>query len=361
MVAIMSNTIEKQLKPEEFAEILCEDLKLPHAHFVPLIASEIKSQVQENFSHFPSQCLPLTSARGSPSDNGSKDDQELRILIKLDITLYNYSLVDQFEWDIMCKRNDPELFAQVMVKELGLDSEFISAISHSIREQVQVFASALLLLDYKFDGSRVTDEELGSLVMPPLEYANLLRPMSDMNKYGPKYVLASSVSDKIAKDAQRDRRRQRRQTNRSRRNLSKVETQKTIRTPIGLYHNASVALSAGFILSGSQPRELHTELAEKYKNYVEKENHSHELVRVRTLPHHSSPEKTIWRCMVCQKTRAETEIIRMENLCNKCGLYFSHHGSLPVVNNSSSSMQKVTYPSLYINNLDYLNRLIKKR
>jgi hypothetical protein len=355
------------LKPEEFAEILCEDLKLPHAHFVPLISSEIKSQVQENFTHFPSQCLPLMSPQGNPIDTGSKDDQEIRILIKLDITLANYSLVDQFEWDIMCKRNDPELFAENMVKELGLDFEFISAISHSIREQVQAFASALLLIDYGFDGSPVNDEELSSLVMPPVDDSNLLRTVSDMTKYGPQYVITGSISDKMEKDAQRDARRRRRQTNRSRRTLAardKFESLKTMRTPVGLFHNASIALNAGFVQSGSQPKELHTELAEKYQEYVEKEKKKHELVRIRTLPQ-STPEKTIWRCLGCQKTRSETDIVRTgpngeRNLCNQCGLYFSRHRSIPVVNNSSSMQKAVTYPSLYIN-IDYLKDLLSQR
>lgn len=360
--------LENELKPESFAEILCEDLKLPHT-FIPLISSEIKSQVQENFTHFPSKCLPWTSAQGNPTDNGSKDDQELRILIKLDITLSNYSLVDQFEWDIMCKRNDPELFAEHLVRELGLDCEFISAIAHSIREQVQSFASSLLLLDYGFDGSPITNEGLSSVIMPPVNHSNILRPVNDMDTYGPKYIMASSISDKMERDAKRDARRKRRQTQRSRRSIltvpDKMEPQKTIRTPIGLYNNAIVALNAGFVQSGSKPIELHPDLAEQYKTYVQKEDQKHELIRIRTLPH-SKPEKEIWRCLGCQKTELETKILRvgpdgLKSLCNQCGLYFVRYGEVPNGTNSSFYKKFVAYPSLYINNIKYINRLIQNR
>ena len=341
---------------------------MPHAHFVPLIASEIKSQVQDNFSQFPSKCLPWTSAQGSLIDNGEKDDQELRILIKLDITLANYSLVDQFEWDIMCKRNDPELFAELMVKELGLDSEFISAISHSIREQVQLFASALLLHDYGFDGSPVIDEELGPLIMPPIDDSTLIRPVNEMEVYGPKYT-ANSVSDKMEKDSQRDARRKRRQTQRSRRAITvpdKIEAQKTQRTPVGIYHNANAALNAGFIQSGSKPKSLHPIIAQQYKELVDMENQRHELVRMRTLPN-SNPEKVIWRCLSCQKSQSKTSIIRVgpndrKNLCNECGLYFARHGTVPLISEKSLDKGKfVKYPPLYINNIDYVNDLVQKR
>lgn len=48
----------------------------------------------------------------------------------------NISLVDQFEWDMSEKQNDPEEFALKLCAELGLGGEFVTAIAYSIRGQL---------------------------------------------------------------------------------------------------------------------------------------------------------------------------------------------------------------------------------
>ena len=50
-------------------------------------------------------------------------DEDMRITIKLDITVGQHNLVDQFEWDINCPDNNPEKFAEVLCKELNLSGE----------------------------------------------------------------------------------------------------------------------------------------------------------------------------------------------------------------------------------------------
>ncbi|EPQ26659.1 uncharacterized protein PFL1_05639 [Pseudozyma flocculosa PF-1] len=62
--------------------------------------------------------------------------EELRMVIKLDITVGSMNLVDQFEWD--AGETDPtaaETFAEAFAADLGLPGEFRTAIAHSIREQ----------------------------------------------------------------------------------------------------------------------------------------------------------------------------------------------------------------------------------
>ena len=51
---------------------------------------------------------------------------ELRILIKLNVTVGNVSLIDQFEWDINRYNEsvDPEWFSEILTAELGLTGEF---------------------------------------------------------------------------------------------------------------------------------------------------------------------------------------------------------------------------------------------
>jgi len=104
---VLSETL---LTPEKFADIICSDNKI-HPRFAPLIAGSIKQQLSEFIPHVP-----------------TNDAEELRIIIKLDITVGDICLIDQFEWDINCPKNIPEQFAEVMTSELGLSNEFKSVL-----------------------------------------------------------------------------------------------------------------------------------------------------------------------------------------------------------------------------------------
>jgi len=44
--------------------------------------------------------------------------------LQLDITIDDYCLIDQFEWDINDEANSPELFAEKLVTELGIANDF---------------------------------------------------------------------------------------------------------------------------------------------------------------------------------------------------------------------------------------------
>jgi hypothetical protein len=100
------NFTESLMTPEKFAEIICFDNKL-HPRFVPLISASIKQQLAEFIPHVPTEAA-----------------DELRIIIKLDITIGEVALIDQFEWDINCPKNSPEQFAEIMATELSLSNEF---------------------------------------------------------------------------------------------------------------------------------------------------------------------------------------------------------------------------------------------
>ena len=221
-------------------------------------------------------------------------------------------------------------------------------------------------MDYSFDGGPVNDDELSTFIMPTLNNSNLLRPLTDMTLFGPKYD-QNSTSEKMERDAQRDARRKRRQTQRSRRAIvapEKIEPQKTERTAVGLYHNATLALNEGFILSGSRPKELDSVIAKIYQDYVEQENQKHELIRRRATPN-SAAKIRIWRCLGCQKRPFETPVIRIgpansRNLCNDCGLSFIRIGKIKS-GRMSGDRELVTLPPLFINDVNYLDTLIKSR
>lgn len=91
----------------------------------------VKEEVPEETGEFHHFRAPTEEAEneGEPleiNDNTLETKQgfELRTIIKLDITVGNWELVDQFEWDISYPQNSPEEFASKLAKDLGLSGEF---------------------------------------------------------------------------------------------------------------------------------------------------------------------------------------------------------------------------------------------
>ncbi|KAE9537614.1 hypothetical protein AGLY_006637 [Aphis glycines] len=113
------NKNESLITPEQFAEVLCDDLDLNPLPFVPAIAQSIRQQI-EAFNN----------------DNILDEQHDQRVIIKLNIHVGNTSLVDQVEWDMGEKDNSPEQFAMKLCAELGLGGEFVTAIAYSIRGQL---------------------------------------------------------------------------------------------------------------------------------------------------------------------------------------------------------------------------------
>lgn len=113
------NRNESLISPEQFAEVMCDDLDLNPINFVAAIAQAIKQQVD-----------------AFPTNNLLEEQTDQRVIIKLNIHVGNISLVDQFEWDMSEERNSPEEFALKLCGELGLGGEFVTAIAYSIRGQL---------------------------------------------------------------------------------------------------------------------------------------------------------------------------------------------------------------------------------
>ena len=114
------NKNESMISPEQFAEVLCDDLDLNPVTFVPAIALSMRNQIEA----YPNE----------PTILDGVCDQ--RVLIKLNIHVGNTSLVDQVEWDMAERDNNPEEFAVKLCAELGLGGEFVTAIAYSIRGQL---------------------------------------------------------------------------------------------------------------------------------------------------------------------------------------------------------------------------------
>lgn len=174
------NKNEISITPEQFAEILCDDLELPTAAFVPAIAQSIRQQIEA----YPTETI---------LDN--QTDQ--RVLIKLNIHVGNISLVDQFEWDLSEKQQTPEQFAMKLCSELGLGGEFVTTIAYSIRGQLSWHQKT-----YAF-----SEASLSALDFP-------FRPQNDADQFSPFLeTLTDAEMEKKIRDQDRNTRRMRRLAN----------------------------------------------------------------------------------------------------------------------------------------------------
>lgn len=111
------NLNEPYLTVESFARILVNDNQLSQ-NFELEIISQMKKQIS-SYKKFD-----------------KIEGEELLKVIKLDIRIGDMEYRDQIEWDVSNPENDPEEFAIKVCSDMGLGTEFILPIVHSIREQI---------------------------------------------------------------------------------------------------------------------------------------------------------------------------------------------------------------------------------
>ncbi|OZJ05621.1 hypothetical protein BZG36_01506 [Bifiguratus adelaidae] len=119
--AFLWNMNEPYLTPEHFAEMLCEDLEIPSSKFSQIISKEIRAQVSE-FAGINEMPMP---------------DTDNRTVVNLDLQVGRVNLRDRFEWDLSPSvYNSPEAFSRLLAADLAIGGEFVSLITHGIREQI---------------------------------------------------------------------------------------------------------------------------------------------------------------------------------------------------------------------------------
>ncbi|KAF2747063.1 SNF5-domain-containing protein [Sporormia fimetaria CBS 119925] len=196
-----------------FAENMVEDFRLPpelRGHVAQYIHREINEQIQDYYPHASLEEEPLDPHLPYTA---YKND-EMRILIKLNITIGQHALVDQFEWELNNPLNSPEEFARQMACDLSLSGEFTTAIAHSIREQCQMFTKSLYITGHPFDGRPVEDADVRDNFLPsPLP--SVFRPMQSAKDYQPYlYALSEADLERTELSIMREQRRQKRSVNR---------------------------------------------------------------------------------------------------------------------------------------------------
>lgn len=201
------------VSPIQFAEGLIEDFHIPvdqRRTFLEQIHSSMVEQIQDFHPHLFIEEEPLDPHL--PYLAYKNDD--MRILVKLNITIGRHSLVDQFEWDINNPTNSPEEFARNMAADLCLSGEFMTSIAHSIREQTQTFTKSLFITGHSFDGRTVEDLDLRD-AMQPSPIPTPFRAYQQAREFAPFFYELNEADLERTEDAfSREQRQQKRSVNR---------------------------------------------------------------------------------------------------------------------------------------------------
>jgi SWI/SNF-related matrix-associated actin-dependent regulator of chromatin subfamily B member 1 len=207
------NLYDRTTSPDYFAEKLVEDFSLQVENCRPLIIL-VSQALQEQINDYYPQVFLDEDALDPHLPYSAYKNDEMRILIKLNITIGQNTLIDQFEWELNNPWNSPEEFAKQMTCDLSLAGEFTTAIAHSIREQCQLFSKSLYITGHAFDGRPVEDPDLKDGFLPsPLP--TTFRPYQSAKDYTPYlYELNEADLERTELSISREQRRQKRSTNR---------------------------------------------------------------------------------------------------------------------------------------------------
>lgn len=227
----MWNLNEKTYPVHFFVENMFEDFHFPH-QYIQSVTNSITEQLQDFQPHQYPQDARHVIGNGDVTRN-----EDMRVVVRLDITVGQHNLIDQFEWDINDSLNSPEEFAATMCAELSLSGEFATAIAHAIHEQTQVFSKSLLLLGHTFDQRPVDDEDIRREICAPLPDGSIMRPKNSVNEYSPAlFEISEAELSRLDKDKDRDSRQKRRQGRAGRRGAPSLpdfkKVVRTFRTPV---------------------------------------------------------------------------------------------------------------------------------
>ncbi|KAK7887938.1 SWI/SNF chromatin-remodeling complex subunit [Exophiala xenobiotica] len=207
------NINDRTTSLDYFAEKLVEDFSLEVQHCRPLVQA-VATSIRDQITDYCPQIFTDEESSEPLLPYFAYKNDEMRILIKLNITIGQNTLIDQFEWEINDPYNSPEEFARQMTNDLSLAGEFTTAIAHSIREQCQLFSKSLHITGYPFDGRPIEDPDLRENFLPsPIPVT--FRPYQAAKDYSPYlYELNEADLERTELSISREQRRQKRSTNR---------------------------------------------------------------------------------------------------------------------------------------------------
>ncbi|RDW59479.1 SNF5-domain-containing protein [Coleophoma cylindrospora] len=207
------NYHDRVISKELFAAQLVEDLGLTMPAAEPVF-EQVKHQIGEQLMDFYPPPFIEEPALDPELPYSAYKNDEMRILIKLNITIGSTTLEDKFEWDINNPLNSPEEFARGMSSDLSLSGEFTTAIAHCIREQSQLFTRSLYIVGHEMDGRPLEDADLVAAFLPS-PIPSVFRPQQQAKEFQP-YLYEITEADLERNEVifSREQRRQKRSVNR---------------------------------------------------------------------------------------------------------------------------------------------------
>jgi SWI/SNF-related matrix-associated actin-dependent regulator of chromatin subfamily B protein 1 len=207
------NLHDRLIHIDLFAMQLVEDMGLKPPAFQPVF-EQVVQQIREQLNDFYPFAFSEEDALDPELPYSAYKNDEMRILIKLNITIGQHTLVDQFEWEINNPLNSPEEFAANMARDMSLSGEFTTAIAHCIREQSQLFTRSLYSVGHPFDGRPIEDPDLVmAFLQSPLP--TVFRPQQQAKDYQPYlYEMTDTDLERNETILSREQRRQKRSINR---------------------------------------------------------------------------------------------------------------------------------------------------
>lgn len=207
------NLHDRLIPVDLFSAQLVEDMGLKAPLDRP-VYDQVQQQIRDQLNDFFPMVYSEEDALDPELPYSAYKNDEMRILIKLNITIGTVTLVDQFEWEINNPINSPEDFARVMAHDLSLSGEFTTAIAHCIREQTQLFTRSLYSIGHPFDGRPVEEPDLVAAFLPsPLP--TVFRPQQQAKDYSPYlYEMSEAEMEKNEGAFLREQRKQKRSVNR---------------------------------------------------------------------------------------------------------------------------------------------------
>eukprot|EP00871_Galdieria_phlegrea_P004403 jgi/Galph1/4964/GphlegSOOS_G3643.1 len=328
-----------------FARTVVVDTSLPHSA-EELIVSSIKEQV----------------ANYVPYRTPEEESGERRHILKLDIRIGKIVVRDQFEWDRNNSDNSPEEFAQVLCMDLGLSQEFVPAISHAIREQLQelaehpftrclqgyvpssgVYRKPETLSQWQPSVEILTEEQLEKLERRETRDARVARrskgremvrsgtgttisyPEPNVRKRPLRTINGGyEVSNSFNRGRLTDNNEDERPLHQR---ISKVPKPQTSQTPVDLIY--SNPYKSNFL----RKPELQTITTSRMQTFRSTVHPTQKVV---------STSGTDIRCENCGISRRDTPMMRAgpsgkQTLCNRCGLYYSKYNVLPDLKDSDAN------------------------
>ncbi|KAK6348152.1 SWI/SNF chromatin-remodeling complex subunit [Orbilia javanica] len=205
------NLHERCIPIELFAEHLVEDYRI---QISPGLVAAISKQIVDQVTDYHPHIFLEDTALDPQLPYSAYKNDDMRVLIKINVTIGEHTLTDQFEWDINCPENSPEEFAQCLTREMSLSGEFATAIAHQIREQSQLYTKYLYFVGYPFDGRPIEDEDLkSSVLVSPLN--SVLRPAQQVKEFTPQlWIIPEAELEQQERKQSREARKNKRRLNR---------------------------------------------------------------------------------------------------------------------------------------------------